>query len=450
MNQSWNIIQQHHKLFFKNNGYLVLHNQLSYKLKKHLLQAAFDIEFDSLNKNTKHMHKFELNTSKNKTILRSEYFSHNNQDINKIINDSTLNYVINNISNSEYTLYKEKINYKYPNTGIFKPHQDITAYPNSNNFITCLIPLCNTYKLNGSIQFSPLINNNLKNNTILPNNNGVILNSDKLKWDKPINTNFGDIILFNSYIPHKSSQNLSNEPRKSLYLTFNKSSEGNLRDDYYNIKKKTEFKDSTKISLIEHFDGSILNNKTSNSLNKDYVINNIINLYKNYGNSFYDKNITQTQHAFSTMNMAIQSAEPEYFQLASFLHDIGHLILNESDNNHDFLKKNLHHELIAYNFLKQYFPDKITKPILNHVYAKRYLCSQFKPYYDNLSESSKKSFKIQGGFLSHNSIKKFEKTKYFNDTVKLRQYEDKSKKNKHNNIILNFDYVEKLLHKFYI
>ena len=98
------------------------------------------------------------------------------------------------------------------------------------------------------------------------------------------------------------------------------------------------------------------------------------------------------------MNLAIQKAQPKYFQLLCFLHDFGHLILDESDNNTDFLKENLHHELIAYNFLNQYFPEKITKPILLHVMAKRYLFSLYKPYYDKLSSSSKKSLELQGGF----------------------------------------------------
>ena len=446
MNQSFNKLNQLHKDFFNKYGYIILRNQLTFRNKKMLSKSVFDIEFDSLNKKTKHIHQFELDSNKNKTLSRSEFFMHNNKSIESFIQDKSFKYILNNITNNSFTLYKEKINYKYPNTGSYKPHQDITAYPKSQNHITCLIPLCNTYKLNGSIQFSPLITNNLDNNTILKHNNGVIIDSNKLKWDPPIYTNFGDIILFNSYIPHKSSVNLSEEPRKSLYLTFNKSDEGNLRDTYYNLKKTQNV-----FSFIDHYDSNTLdNNQTNYDLDKKYVINKIIDLYKKYGNSFYDKNITQTQHAFSTMNMAIQNSNPQYFQLLAFLHDIGHLILNESDNNSDFLEKNLHHELVAYNFLKQYYPEHITKPILHHVYAKRYLCSQFKPYYNKLSDSSKKSFHLQGGFLTEYHIKQFEKKSYFNDAVTLRKYEDESKQKKHNNLIIDFDYIEKLLYKYYI
>ena len=65
-----------------------------------------------------------------------------------------------------------------------------------------------------------------------------------------------------------------------------------------------------------------------------------------------------------TDEKAIFNAESERFQLTCFLHDIGHLLLNESQDSSDFLSNDLHHETVAYNFLKQYFPDDITRPIL--------------------------------------------------------------------------------------
>ena len=449
MNNSFNLINKTHKEFFKQNGYIILRNQLTYKNKKNLLKSVFDIEFDALNKKNKHIHNYELDSNNNKVLSRSEYFYHNHKNIKSFINDETFKYVLNTINEKPVNIYKEKINYKYPNTGSYKAHQDITAYPNSNNHLTCLIPLCNTYKLNGSIQFSPLINNNLSQNTILDNKNGIIDNQDKLSWDPPISTSFGDIILFNSYIPHKSPINLSTKPRKSLYLTFNNLEEGFLRDNYYKIKNNILENDSKKISIIDHYEHTKINISNYN-IDKKYIIDNIINIYKTKGHTYYDKNITQNQHAFSTMNLAIQKSEPKYFQLLCFLHDLGHLILDESDNNTDFLKQNLHHELIAYNFLTQYFPDKITKPILLHVMAKRYLCSLYKPYYNKLSSSSKKSLELQGGLLTQYQIKKFEKNKYFNDAYRLRQIEDESKQKKHDNIIINFNYVEQLLNEFYI
>ena len=218
---------------------------------------------DSLNKQSKHIHNFELDSNNNKVLSRSEYFYHNNHNINSFINDSNFKYVLNNITDKSYNIYKEKLIINIL-IQVLIVHQDILAYPDSQDHITCLIPLCNTYKLNGSIQFSPLINNNLDNNTILEStNSGVIKNQDKLIWNPPVLTNFGDIILFNSYIPHKSSSNISEQPRKSLYLTFNKLEEGYIRDDYYEKKNKA-------FSIIDHYTGDINYNNNNNLHIKTY------------------------------------------------------------------------------------------------------------------------------------------------------------------------------------
>ena len=56
----------------------------------------------------------------------------------------------------------------------------------------------------------------------------------------------------------------------------------------------------------------------------------------------YDKKISQLEHAFQTMEMGIKLDNNEDFHLCCFLHDIGHLLLKENNNNADFLNENLH------------------------------------------------------------------------------------------------------------
>ena len=52
--------------------------------------------------------------------------------------------------------------------------------------------------------------------------------------------------------------------------------------------------------------------------------------------------------------------------------------------------------------------------------------------------------------MTQYNMKKFEKHKYFNDAIKLRQYEDESKQKNHKNIIIDFNYIKDLLYRFYI
>ena len=443
MFNSFNFINKSQKEFFKNYGYIVLQNQLTYKIKKNLKSYVQEIELDSLKKKPKFIHKFEYDSYNQKKLCRTEDLIKHSK-INKILTTGSITDIVSQMFDKEAVLYKEKINYKYPNTGLYRAHQDITAYPNSKNHITALINLCPTNKDNGAIEFSPLCLNNYNNNEVLNHNDGVIIQED-LKWTVPINTNFGDIILFDSYIPHRSYINKSINPRTALYVTYNSIDEGYLRDEYYNMKKKTL--KNNKISLIDHYDGNIITNNTEH---RDYVINYIINLYETRGHTMYDKHITQLEHAFQTMNIAIEKNYNKKFQLACFLHDIGHLLLDEHNNNGDFLEENLHHETIGFNFLAEFFDHSITYPILSHVTAKKYLCTKDKNYYDNLSEASKKSFEIQGGYMTTKQMEMFEKTQYFNSTIKLRQIEDESKNKKINvnKINYNLHYVKNLISKY--
>jgi ectoine hydroxylase-related dioxygenase (phytanoyl-CoA dioxygenase family) len=57
-----------------------------------------------------------------------------------------------------------------------------------------------------------------------------------LPWS-PIPTQPGDLLFFDSYLPHRSAANLTDRPRRALYLTYNKATEGNVRDSYYREKR---------------------------------------------------------------------------------------------------------------------------------------------------------------------------------------------------------------------
>ena len=419
--------------FYNRNGYVVIKNFLDTEKKKKLIQYVNDVESDTTI--NKYLNQYEYCKNNNKVLCRTEYIIDNHSGFKNIITKGKIPEIVSKINNSPVHIYKEKINYKYPNTGGYRAHQDITAYPNSKNNITCMINLCNTNLKNGCLEFSPM-----KNKFIIENNNGIILNPEKLEW---INcpTNFGDIVLFNSYIPHRSGPNLLNIPRKAIYLTYNNIEEGYLRDEYY--KNKKENLCDGKISLIDHYDGNISNN------NDNDIINEIVNLYKEKGHKKYDFHITHLEHALQTTELAKINNESEEFQLACFLHDIGHLILDEHNTNIHFLDKDLKHETIGYRYLSKYFSDNITQPIMHHVLAKRYLCTIDYTYYNNLSEASKKSFIIQGGKINDHFTNILKNNKKFIDAVKMRKYEDQSK-NEDINISIDLNYIRLLLDKFII
>ena len=46
------------------------------------------------------------------------------------------------------------------------------------------------------------------------------------------------IILFDSFVPHRSGPNLSNGSRRVIYLTYNLSDEGDYYEEYFASKRK--------------------------------------------------------------------------------------------------------------------------------------------------------------------------------------------------------------------
>jgi 2-aminoethylphosphonate dioxygenase len=49
----------------------------------------------------------------------------------------------------------------------------------------------------------------------------------------------GDVVFFDSYVPHRSGPNLSSEPRRVLYVTYNRLADGDQRARYYADKRRS-------------------------------------------------------------------------------------------------------------------------------------------------------------------------------------------------------------------
>ena len=111
---------------------------------------------------------------------------------------------------------------------------------------------------------------------------------------------------------------------------------------------------------------------------------------------------------------------------SSLHHDYGHFILEDPYEMVN-QKKDGMHEMIGYNFLKNHFIENVVEPIKNHVKAKRYLARD-NNYYEILSKASKDSLNLQGGTMKDDEAKEFEKEKYFQDSIKLRRFDEGAKK----------------------
>ena len=157
-----------------------------------------------------------------------------------------------------------------------------------------------------------------------------------------------------------------------------------------------------------------------------HIINKIISNFINNKSLYIGEKITMSEHMIQSAMLAEQAKSKDELICSCLLHDYGHFIIEDPGE----LVKNYkdgNHEIIGYEYLKNFFKKEIVEPIKYHVLAKRYLARN-KKYYNLLSGASKISLKLQGGILKKKESNEFEKVPYFKNAIKLRKFDELAKK----------------------
>jgi phosphonate degradation associated HDIG domain protein len=164
-------------------------------------------------------------------------------------------------------------------------------------------------------------------------------------------------------------------------------------------------------------------------------------LFSKWGNLQYaGEGVNQLEHALQTATLAQEANASNALITAALLHDLGHL-LNRQGETPSAQGIDDRHQHYAANFLKDFFPQSVTKPIGLHVEAKRALCALKDQYYDQLSEDSKRSLLLQGGVFNSEQLSAFMAKPFAEDALRLRCWDDlakvKDKKTSDLNAFLN-------------
>ena len=130
-------------------------------------------------------------------------------------------------------LFKEKINFKLPGASGFKAHQDQQAgwTKYAPIFVTALVTLDPATVENGCLEMVPG-----RHREGLIGEEWNPLSEDGLDL-VPVPTAPGDVIFFDSFAPHASKPNLTADPRRILYLTYNEARYGDHRVQYFADKR---------------------------------------------------------------------------------------------------------------------------------------------------------------------------------------------------------------------
>jgi gamma-butyrobetaine dioxygenase len=125
------------------------------------------------------------------------------------------------------------------------------------------------------------------------------------------------------------------------------------------------------------------------------------------------------EHMLQAGALAEAAGAEEPLVAAALLHDIGHLLGEDEDEER--------HGESGAQWLSQWFGDAVTEPVRLHVPAKRYLCAADADYLGLLSAESVRTLSLQGGPMTADEVAAFEALPHARDAVAVRRWDDQAK-----------------------
>ncbi len=224
---------------FQRDGFLVIRQMYSVE-EIETLSSWIDELAQRPPSAGKEMKYFETNLlQKDKKILsRIEKFSDFHEGLKSFITNPKMTGRASEILGEPAVLFKEKINFKLAGGGGFTPHQDIQPGWDdyASYFISVLITIDDSHEKNGCLELAA---GHHKRGMI--GRKWEPLEGEELRGItfKKYPMGPGDVAFFDCFVPHQSEPNLTDQPRRNVYLTFNRQSEGSHRERYFADKRKS-------------------------------------------------------------------------------------------------------------------------------------------------------------------------------------------------------------------
>jgi len=185
-----------------------------------------------------HMMYFEESASGERILNRIENVPPYHAGFGRLTGDDKMRGACGQLLGEPAVLFKDKINFKMPGGGGFDPHQDVQAGWSryAGIHITSLVTIDRTTVENGCLEMArnfhrhDLIGDEW---TPLTDENLAGVEFEKIEAEP------GDAVFFDSFIPHQSAPNRTDAPRRVLYYTYNKASEGDHLAQYYADKRES-------------------------------------------------------------------------------------------------------------------------------------------------------------------------------------------------------------------
>lgn len=169
-------------------------------------------------------------------LSRIEKFIEHDATLRAFVLDPRLGGVAAELLGEEAVLFKEKINFKLPGGRGFEPHQDIQPGWDTyaDFFLSALVTIDPSTTANGCLELSPG-----HHKRGLLGEKWKPLTPEQLRGVefRPFPTAPGDVVFFDCFVPHQSAPNLTDRPRRNVYLSYNRKSAGDHRAKYFADKR---------------------------------------------------------------------------------------------------------------------------------------------------------------------------------------------------------------------
>jgi 2-aminoethylphosphonate dioxygenase len=212
------------------DGYLLVRSLVSLREVARLHRWTVELESAPEASGRHWVYREKSLTDPRRTLIqRIENFCPFHAEFDRFIRRGKLVRWVSFLMGGPVVLFKDKINLKLPGGGGFKAHQDQQAGWShyAPLFVTAMVTLDPATPVNGCLRVAAG-----RHRDGLIGEPWIPLEETGLNL-QPLPTESGDVVFFDSYLPHASGPNLSDTPRRVLYLTYNLASAGDHRARYF-------------------------------------------------------------------------------------------------------------------------------------------------------------------------------------------------------------------------
>lgn len=160
----------------------------------------------------------------------------------RLVEDERITGVVRALFGDAPLLFKDKLIFKLPGVDGYTLHQDQAWWQlcPADDILSVSVAIDGASPSNGTIELFPGYQDRL----LTPEGELRNLSNDEVALVDPkkgelMDTRPGDVVIFHSLTPHQSGPNTSDQPRRSLYLSYAAARNGDLRETYYDHYKET-------------------------------------------------------------------------------------------------------------------------------------------------------------------------------------------------------------------